>query len=257
MFLPKLKIGTSGWVYGHWEGVFYPRKLKRKDKLKYFSQYFRTAEINYPFYHLSRPTTYRNWYDNTPKDFIFAVKVSRVITHLKKLKRVRKNWNIFLKNALNLKEKLGSFLFQFPPSFEASKETIKRLEKFSQIIHKNSIKNYRSLARLRYAFEFRDNSWCNNKIYNLLKKYKITWVIADSPTFPRTEEITADFTYLRMHGSKKLFSSNYTKEELKNLAQKIKNWQKRDLDVYVYFNNDAQGFAIQNARTLINLCKKE
>ena len=256
MFLPQFRIGTSGWVYGHWEGVFYPRKLKSQDKLKYFSQYFNTTEINYSFYHLPRPITFQNWYKNTPKDFIFAVKVSRFITHIKRLRGAKQDWAIFLKNALNLKDKLGPFLFQLPPSFKANKETIKRLEKFFQSLHKSSMKNYFSLKRSKFAFEFRDDSWCNNKIYNLLKKYKIAWVIADSPNFPKREEITTNFIYLRMHGSQKLFSSKYTKSELENLAQKIKDWQRRKIDVYVYFNNDAQGFALQNARELIKFVKK-
>ena len=257
MSLAQLKIGTSGWIYKDWEGVFYPQGLKTQDKLKYFSQYFKTAEINYSFYHLPRPSTFQNWYKNTSKDFVFAVKVSRFITHIKRLKGVNKNWNVFWENAINLRDKLGPFLFQLPPSFKATEETIKRLEEVLRFLHKNSLKKYKESIRMRYAFEFRDKSWCNKKIYQLLKKYKIAWVIADSPNFPKREEITTGFTYLRMHGSKELFSSKYTRAELESLSQKIKNWQKRNIDVFVYFNNDAQGFAIQNARELIDIYKRE
>jgi len=151
--MSELFVGTSGWVYGYWEGIFYPEDLPSKDKLKYFSQYFKTTEINYSFYHLPRPSTYQNWYKQTPADFIFAVKASRFITHIKKLSGVnpvrsktpkasadgethrtsngvKDAWKTFLENALNLKEKLGPILFQFPPSFKATEENIKRLENF-------------------------------------------------------------------------------------------------------------------------------
>lgn len=245
--MPKgsLFIGTSGWVYSHWDGIFYPEDLPSKDKLKYFSQHFKTTEINYSFYHLPRPSTYQNWYSQTPEDFLFAVKTSRFITHIKRLKGVKEAWKTFIENALNLKEKLGPILFQFPPSFRANETEIKKLEDFLKLITKN---------KLRYAFEFRHKSWCDKKVYNLLKKYKVVWVIADSPSYPKGEVITADFVYLRMHGSKVLFTSNYTKKELQDLAQKIKKWLKTG-NVYVYFNNDAMGYAIENAKTLLKLCR--
>jgi uncharacterized protein YecE (DUF72 family) len=239
----KLFIGTSGWVYGHWTGIFYPEDLPSKNKLKYFSQHFKTAEINYSFYHLPRPTTYQNWYNQTPEDFLFAVKTSRFITHIKRLSGVKKAWQQFIENALNLKEKLGPILFQFPPSFRATDENIKRLDDFLKLI--------KATRTVLAAFEFRHKSWCDGKIYNLLKKYDVAWVIADSPSYPKAEEVTADFVYIRMHGSKVLFSSKYTKKELSSLAQKIKKWLKQELSVFVYFNNDFAGYAVENAKTLI------
>jgi len=247
----KLFIGTSGWVYGHWEGIFYPEDLPSKDKLRYFSQRFKTAEINYSFYHLPRPSTYQNWYNQTPEDFLFAVKASRFITHIKRLQGVKEAWKQFIENALYLKEKLGPILFQFPPSFSASQENIKRLEDFLKLITKNlEPRSY----KLRYAFEFRHKSWCEEKIYKLLKKYNVAWVIADSPSYPKAEEVTADFVYIRMHGSQILFGSKYTDKELKDLAQKIKKWLKT-ADVYVYFNNDFHGYAIENAKKLLKFCQ--
>lgn len=108
---------------------------------------------------------------------------------------------------------------------------------------------------MRYAFEFRHNSWCDDKIYKILKRYNVTWVIADSPRYPRADEVTADFIYVRMHGSKILFGSKYTKKELSFLAQKIKKWQKQKLDIYVYFNNDFQDYAVENARELMRFCE--
>ena len=247
-------IGTSGWIYGHWEGIFYPENLPQKEKLRYFSQHFKTAEINYSFYHLPRPTTYQNWYNQVPKDFIFAVKASRFITHIKRLIGVKEAWQQFLENALYLKEKLGPILFQFPPSFKATSENIKRLEAFLKLIRVDSL-DILVNSRLHFALEFRHKSWCNEKVYNLLKKYNVAWVIADSPCYPRADEVTADFVYIRLHGSKILFASKYTEQELKVLAQKIKNWLKQNLDVYVYFNNDAYGYAIENAKEFLEFCQ--
>jgi len=264
--LKKLFIGTSGWVYGHWDGIFYPEDLPAKDKLKYFSKHFKTAEINYSFYHLPRPSTYQNWYLQTPEDFLFAVKASRFITHIKRLNGVKEAWKQFIENALYLKEKLGPILFQFPPSFKATAENINRLESFLKLISENQRLDQRKSAKIKYAFEFRHKSWftpldnknlmgCDPKIYKLFKKYKVAWVIADSPSYPKAEEITCDFVYVRMHGSKVLFASKYTKKELSSLSQKIKKWLKQDLDVYCYFNNDAYGYAIENAKELSKLCQ--
>jgi uncharacterized protein YecE (DUF72 family) len=233
--MAKVYIGTSGWVYGHWKDVFYPRDLPSKDYLKYFSQHFKTAEVNYSFYHLPKTSTYEKWYSETPKNFIFSVKSSRFITHIKRLKGVKTAWKTFLNNASCLKEKLGPILFQFPPNFRADEENIKRLEKFLKMIKNKS---------LRFAFEFRHKSWRDEKIYNLLKKYNTAWVGGI---------VTADFVYIRMHGPESLYTSKYTKKELKDLAEKIKKWKKQGLDIFVYFNNDAYGYAIKNAQELIKM----
>jgi uncharacterized protein YecE (DUF72 family) len=257
--MKKLFIGTSGWIYSHWTGIFYPEDLPSKNKLKYFSKHFKTAEINYSFYHLPRPTTYQKWYLETPANFIFSVKASRFITHIKRLSGIKEAGKQFLENALNLKEKLGPILFQFPPSFKATEENIKRLESFLKLIRQKKpgdrpLQNLQRSDLCKFAFEFRHRSWRDEEIYVLLKKYNVAWVIADSPNYPRADEVTADFVYIRMHGSKVLFSSNYTKKELSSLSQKIKKWLKRDLDVYCYFNNDVYGYAVENAEELLKLC---
>ena len=246
--MPKLFIGTSGWSYGHWDGVFYPEDLPYKEKLKYYSRHFRTAEINYSFYHLPQRQTFKNWREQTPDDFVFAVKASRFITHIKRLKGVKQALATFLENALNLKEKLGPILFQFPPSFKATEENIKRLEDFLKIYRGQTSVNL-------FVFEFRHESWFTKKVYGLLKKYKAALCIADSPRYPKEVRATAPFVYIRMHGSQGLFSSKYTKKELVDLAKHIKKFLKQKKDVYVYFNNDAYGFAVENAKELLRMMK--
>ncbi len=210
----QLYIGTSGWVYNYWNGIFYPEGLSSKNMLKYFSEHFKTTEISYSFYHLPKPAVYENWYSQTPEGFIFAVNASRFITHVKRLKRVEIAWERFLENALHLKEKLGPILFQFPESFRHTDENVKRLEQFLQLIG--------SRAGLRFSLEFRHTTWCNKQIYGVLRKHKSAWVIASSPKYPAAEAITSDFTYIRMHGSKILPELNYTDEELRPLARKIR-----------------------------------
>ena len=237
--MSKVLIGCSGYVYPHWRGgVFYPKGLPQKDELQYYAQKFKTVELNSPFYHLPQKKTFENWRKRTPKDFIFAVKVSRFITHIKKLKDCKKAWMTFFERASALKEKLGPFLFQFPPSW---KKDLQRVEDFLKFSKKEN---------LLFAFEFRHPSWFSRDIFEILKKFKTALVFADSPRWKSVEEITADFFYIRMHGGKKLYSSEYTKEELSFLAKKIKKYLKKGLDVYVYFNNDAYGFAPKNAKEL-------
>jgi uncharacterized protein YecE (DUF72 family) len=240
----KIYIGTSGWVYNDWIGIFYPEDVPSKERLRFFSQRFRTAEVNYSFYHLPKPKTYENWYNQTPEKFVIAVKASRFITHIKRLREAKTAWTKFLENALHLKEKLGPILFQFPPSFRATGENVMSLEEFLKDMDKKNI---------RSAFEFRHESWCEDKVYEILQKNKVAWVIADSPRYPKAEVVTCDFVYIRMHGAEKLFSSKYSVEEIEDLAGKIKIWYSKGLDSYTYFNNDHHGYAIENATELLDL----
>jgi len=244
--MPKVFIGTSGYIYPHWEGIFYPKNWPKSKKLEYYCQHFDTVELNNTFYRLPGEKAFEGWYKRSPKNFIFSVKVSRFITHVKKLVDCKEPWKIFLKRALILKEKLGPLLFQLPPFLKADSE---KLEDFGKMILKESPKGS------RFAFEFRNESWCNEKIYQILKKFNFAWVVADSPFWPKVYQVTADFVYVRMHGSKILFGSKYTKKELEDLAQKIKKWKKQNLDVYVYFNNDAYGYAVEDAKELLKLCQ--
>jgi len=237
-------IGTSGWIYSDWERKFYPRDLPSSEKLKYFSQYFNTTEINYSFYHLPRPQTFQKWYSQTPKAFIFSVKVSRFITHIKRMKGIKNSWERFYKNALFLKDKLGPFLFQFPPSFKKTEDTLGRIRDFLDSMKKVS---------LRIAFEFRNKSWIDKKFYKFLEKYNVAWVISDSSCYPRDIISTADFVYLRFHGPKELFGSSYTLSELKKWSSLLKKYLSQGKDIFCYFNNDFHAYAIFNAKTLKNL----
>ena len=235
--MTKIYIGTSGFSYAHWEkGVFYPLDLPKAKQLEYYSKNFQTVELNNPFYHLPLAKTFQSWYQRTPHDFIFAVKASRYISHIKKLKGCGQPWRLFISRAEKLKEKLGPILFQLPASWKVD---IKRLEGFLKILPKKH----------QYSFEFRHQSWFCQEVYQLLKKHKIALCLADSNKWPYQEELTADFIYLRCHGSHYLYSSKYTDQELKKWAAKIKKWLK-NRDVYVYFNNDANGYAVKNAQTL-------
>jgi len=245
--MARIFIGTSGYIYSHWEdGVFYPPGWPKSKKLEYYSKHFDTVELNNTFYRLPGEKTFESWYKRTPKNFIFALKAWRFITHIKKLKDCKDLFETFLKRALILKEKLGPILFQLPPFLKAN---FQLLEDFCKIVKKSSPKN------LRLAFEFRNDSWCKETTYSILKNYNFAWTVVDSPSWPKVYKVTADFVYVRMHGSKILFSSKYTKKELKDLAEKIKKWKKQNLDIYVYFNNDAYGYAVEDAKELLKLCE--
>lgn len=235
----KIFIGTSGWSYGHWEGIFYPEDLKQNEKLVYYAQYFDTVEINSSFYHLHRPATYANWYKKTPKDFLFAVKGSRFISHVKKMNQPQEPLKNFFDSIKPLKEKQGPILWQFPPNFKLNLE---RLKNFIKFLNK----------KYKYTFEFRHESWFCQEVYNLFKKHNISLCLASTPSYPYEEVITANFVYCRLHGSKSLYASKYTPSELKEWAKKIKKWKKT---CYIYFDNDAQGYAVENALELKKLCK--
>lgn len=242
----KLYIGTSGYSYPHWENnVFYPKGLAKTKQLEYYAKHFNTVEMNYPFYRLPSSKSFSNWRKRTNKDFVFAIKVSRYITHIKRLHRCKTAWKTFLKRALHLKNKLGPFLFQLPPNW---KKDLNRLKEFMEMIRETD-------SKYRFVLEFRHPTWFSEDVYQILKKQKnISLCLADSPQWPFKEIITGDFVYIRMHGGKILYTSNYSEKELKDWAKKIKKYLKQNLDVYVYFNNDAQGFAIKNAKELLKFC---
>ncbi len=232
-----LRIGTSGWSYAHWQGLFYPQNLPKEKWLEYYCQYFDTVELNSSFYHLPQKKTFKNWRQRTPKNFLFSIKASRFISHLLKLNGASESLENLLDNALGLKEKLGPILFQFPPNFELD---VERLGKFLKILP----------ADKRFTFEFRHESWFCPKVYKMLAKNNLALTISDTPNYPLVFETTADFVYIRLHGHEVLYASKYSQAELSEWTQKIKGWLADGLDVYIYFDNDANAHAVENAKEL-------
>lgn len=240
----KLYVGTSGWSYNHWRGRFYPENLPQTGWLSYYAQHFDTVEINSSFYHLPKPSVFENWTRKTPDNFIFVVKVSRYITHIKRLKDSLEPFKLLLEAAKKLGNKLGPFLFQFPPRMRKDTE---RLSSFLESLSVNFGASY------KYAFEFRDESWFCDDIYDVLSNYECAIIISSSPYFPYHEVVTGNFCYIRMHGGTELYSSNYSENELRKFALMIKKNLGRGIDTYVYFNNDANAYAVYNAKTLVRL----
>lgn len=235
----KLRVGTSGWNYRDWPGIFYPESLKSRDYLSYYASHFDTVELNYSFYHLPRPETYRSWAAQTPAEFEFAVKASRAITHIRRLKNVKDAWLKFLGNAGELGPKLGPVLLQLPPSFRAD---LVLLREFLDLTPPSAP---------RLAFEFRHASWFTDAAAGLLREREAALVIAQSSRYPQAPlDAATGFVYLRFHGPERLFGSSYSEAQLRTWAARVRGWLSTGRDVYAYFNNDFQGYALDNARTL-------
>jgi uncharacterized protein YecE (DUF72 family) len=238
----RVHIGTSGWHYKHWlDDVFYPSGTKPAQMFDFYARHFDTVEINNSFYHLPSATTFDNWRDSSPPRFVFAVKGSRFITHMKKLKDPQSSSEKFFLVADRLGRKLGPILFQLPPRWKINLE---RLEEFLIALP----------AKHKYTFEFRDETWLVPEVFKLLRRYKAAFCIHDFADMRVPHEITADFTYIRFHGptSAKYFGS-YSTAELRAWAERIKEWSQRLSGIYVYFNNDPEGAAIRNALELKQL----
>lgn len=233
----KIFIGTSGWYYEHWKNFFYPKELSSKDYFKFYSNKFDSVEINSTFYRLPSKKTLLKWKKESPKDFIFSIKASRYITHIKKLKDQKKSLSTFFNLIKILKPKLGPILFQLPNKWKIN---LNRLESFFKLLDK----------KYRYAIEFRDKSWITKETFYLLKKYKIAFCIYDLERFQTPLEVTSDFVYIRLHGPKFAYSGSYSNKELQKWAKIIKKFKKQKLDIYCYFNNDERAFAIKNALKL-------
>jgi len=262
-----IRVGISGWRYEPWRGVFYPEGLAQRRELEFCGQHFSTVEINGSFYSLQRPEYYDAWYRETPPGFLFAVKGSRYITHMLRLTNVERPLaNFFASGILNLREKLGPFLWQFPPQFHFKPE---RLEAFFRLLprtttqalalarrrdrrmHGRSRLAIDAHRRLRHAVEIRHDSFRNDAFLALLKKHRIGLVIADTAgKWPRMLDVTADFVYVRLHGDKIIYTSGYTSRALDVWAARIRDWAKR-ADVYVYFDNDVKVRAPYDAQALM------
>lgn len=282
-----IHIGISGWRYKPWRGDFYPEGLKQRQELAYASRAVSSIEINGSFYALQTPERYADWYAQTPDDFVFSVKAPRYITHVKRLKEIEEPMaNFYASGVLQLKEKLGATLWQFPPSFKYDAE---RFEQFLSLLP-TTWAAARRLARhasrgeppakselpartpLRHAVEIRHPSFTCVEFVELLRKYRVALVVADTAgKWPLLEDVTSDFVYIRLHGDQELYSSGYSDEALSHWAKRIRSWlagrQPRDAhrvasaapprrsprDLFCYFDNDIKVCAPYDARRLLRM----
>jgi uncharacterized protein YecE (DUF72 family) len=278
-----VRIGISGWTYGGWRGSFHPSGLRHSDELAYASRRVDTIEINGTHYSLQHPDSFARWHDETPEGFVFAVKGSRFITHLKQLRDIETPLaNFFASGVLRLEEKLGPLLWQFSPRFRFDPA---RLDHFFTLLPKDTETAAalaerhdkrlsgrawtRTKARrdLRHAIEIRHPSFLDPAFVALLRRHRMALVFADSMAWPYAEDLTADFVYLRLHGSEELYASGYSDEALDHWAARIKLWARglepndarliapepprhNARDVHVYFDNDAKVRAPVDARSL-------
>lgn len=241
-------IGTSGFSYDHWsDGIFYPPKLPKTKWLEFYSEHFPTVELNVTFYRLPKKEAFIGWYKNSPDNYNFVLKGSRYITHIKRLKDPKDSLKRFFERAVGLKEKLSAVLWQLPPSMHFD---IERLAEFIKALGK-----YRSV---RHAFEFRHSSWWCDETFNLLSTNNMTFCHADylrEDTVDIPDELP--FHYVRLHGiSAARYSGDYPVKVIKKWADKIVGWNQKKKDIYVFFNNDASGYAVKNAMQLMKEIKK-
>ncbi len=285
--MATIRIGISGWRYPGWRGHFYPQALAQRQELEYASSQFPSIELNGSFYSLQKPSSYGRWLTETPESFVFSIKGSRYITHIRRLRDVETPLaNFFASGLLLLKQKLGPFLWQFPPNFPFDE---KLLDHFFSLLPRDTGTAVR-IARqhdvkltgdriaiqtdperpLRHAIEVRHNSFLNEAFVRLLRKHKVALVFADAAgDWPYAEDVTTDFIYVRMHGAEERYVSGYSREALDQWAAKISKWhhgeepadakkiaslkapRRASRDVFVYFDNDAKVKAPDDARRLM------
>src|SRR5271155_1907207 len=286
----EVRVGVSGWRYQPWRGKFYPKELTQKLELQYASTKLRTIEINGTFYSLQRPSSFARWFAETPEDFVFTVKGPRFITHIRRLREVEGPLANFLASGvLLLGKKLGPFLWQFPPNFKYQPEP---LETFLKLLPQDSIAALKSAQQhdsrirseegldgvgtfpLRHAMEIRHESFRNAEFVELLRKYNVALVCADTPHWPRLMDLTADFVYCRLHGVEELYASGYDEQALQDWLRRVTDWARGEepadaervtaeagpnrsvRDVFVYFDNDVKVLAPANAMDLAQRVKK-
>lgn len=265
---PRAFIGISGYDYQPWRGRFYPEDLPRRRWLEFASRTFNSVELNGTFYSLKSPAVFARWVSEVAsKDFVFAVKGGRFITHNLKLRNADTSLgNFFASGVLALGRMTGPFLWQLPATYRFDAE---RMDAFMRLLPRTSreaeqvalqhddrlrrgaLVDAAARVNLRHAFEVRHESYFHDEFYALLREHRCAFVIADTAgRFPYAEEVTADFVYVRLHGSRELYASGYTDAELDDWARKVSGWRAGQLDVYVYFDNDAKVHAPFDAKRL-------
>jgi uncharacterized protein YecE (DUF72 family) len=231
-------IGTSGWHYDSWRGPFFPKGLPLKAQLQFYASQLPSAELNGVFYRTPTPEAVQSWRLQTGKDFVFAWKASKFITHWKRLSESSANSLELLEDRLSLLgNKAGPILFQLPPSFRADAE---RLAGFLKMLS----------SKRRYSFEFRDSSWYAPRILRMLSEHNISLCLSDHHDAPAPWKLTADFVYVRGHGPGGRYIGHYSESTLLEWATRIRSWKKQGKDVYVYFDNDQKSAAPADALKL-------
>ena len=231
-------IGCSGWNYKDWRERVYPKGCPASRWLEHYASVFDTVEVNTTFYRLPRRDAVGRWVEQTPAGFLFTVKMSRYVTHIKRLTGLEESIRRFYGAIEPLAEspKLGPVLWQLPPTFKRNDERL--------------VSALELLPAGRHCFEFREPSWYADEVYELLRGHGVALVIPDSPKYPfRALELTADWTFVRFHHGSRGRRGNYSESELDEWARRIDEWR-REVDVYAYFNNDWEGFAVENGRRL-------
>lgn len=235
-----IRVGTSGWYYEHWRDHLYPPALPKSRFLQHYAASFSTVELNNSFYQLPQEKTFAGWRDATPPGFLFAVKGSRYLTHLKRLREPEEPLQRLLVRAAHLEEKLGPLLFQLPPRFTPDLE---RLETFLAALPPGR----------EHVLEFRDDRWFQEPVYAALRRHDVSLCIYDRDRQSSPTVLTSGVVYLRFHGPGKKYQGNYPEHDLADWAKRIRAWAKEGRRVYAYFNNDPGGHAVRNALRLKQL----
>ncbi|MBN1247390.1 MAG: DUF72 domain-containing protein [Anaerolineae bacterium] len=234
-----IRIGTSGWVYDHWRGIFYPEDLRQGDWLSFCAREFDTVEINYSFYRLPSEDAFYRWHEQALPGFLYAVKASRYLTHLKKLRDPEEPLQRFFERAGRLGQALGPILYQLAPRWHVN---LPRFEHFLAALPNGHV----------HVVEFRDASWLIEGVFRLMERYHVAHCIHDMHPLQVPLRITAPPVYVRFHGDP-THGGDYQEAERETWARRIDGWRAQGLDVFVYFNNDVAGYALKNARTLKRL----
>ena len=233
-------IGTSGFHYKHWMGTFYPPGMRPPEFLRYYAERFRTVELNNPFYRMPTDEALEGWREGSPDGFLFAVKASRFITHMKKLADPEKSIRKFFDGMEILGDKLGPVLFQLPPRWTVN---VERLYEFLEALPKGN----------RYAFEFREESWLRQDVYDLLERYNAAVCAYDFDYRQSPVVVTGDLMYVRLHGPGARYRGSYSDEALGVWAGRMREWLENGIDVYCYFDNDEAAYAVKDALRLREL----
>ncbi len=234
--MEQIRIGTSGWVYNHWRGVFYPEELRQRDWFQYYAREFDTVEINNSFYRLPSDLAFDAWREQAPPRFLYAVKASRFLTHMKKLLDPEEPLKTFFERASHLGPTLGPVLYQLPPHWHVN---LARFEHFLAALPKG----------YTHVVEFRDQSWVVEPVFQLMEQRHVAHCLHDMRPLNIPIRITAPPIYIRFHGDAE-HAGSYPKNTLETWAARISEWHRSDLPVFAYFNNDPHGYAVENALSL-------